>query len=64
MTDTNIRRLTIAERATAAAKRTAETGAVETNPYWQEIDGGDYLEWRIAYERALVALTADADGGA
>lgn len=52
--DTSIRRVTIAEQADLAARRTAETGEIQPNPH----EGTQHAtEWKCAYERFLLLHT-------
>jgi hypothetical protein len=55
MADASIRRVTIAEQADAAARRTAQTGELERNPHEGTQDSG---EWKRAYERYLLLHTS------
>lgn len=54
--DSAIRRMTIAEEADAAARRTVETGELERNPYPK--DSAEYRAWRASFERSLLVHTA------
>lgn len=56
MTDQNIRKLTVAEQAQAAARRTVAGGEVEFNPYG--LGGQDSKDWTAAYERYLLQFSA------
>lgn len=62
MTDTSIRRVTIAEQAELAARRFIETGEPQPNPH---AGTADEQAWRSAFERNLLALSApEAEGSA
>jgi hypothetical protein len=62
MTDTSIRRVTIAEQAQLAAAKFMETGEKPDNPH---AGTADEQAWRSAFERWLLALSAaDVEGGA
>jgi hypothetical protein len=62
MTDHNIRKLTVAEQAQAAARRTVDSGVIEENPHVGTQDGPD---WKSAYERYMLQFSApDAEASA
>lgn len=54
--DAAIRKIELAEHADMAARRTVETGEVEPNPHPEGTTA--HRDWKVAYERFLVAHSA------